>query len=214
MTRRSVNRGCQVLGCGAAHRSKGLCSKHYERMRKHGTTVLRTERNVSVRGIEIHDGIAFVPLTRGYVARIDPEDVEKVRCFNWSVQIRPRTCYAIRTPRKNEQGTRAHMLLHRLIMDAPEDTQVDHISGDGLDCRKQNLRLATSEDNARNARRRRDNQSGYKGVSWHKQRRKWVAQLNIDGKRKHLGLFICPKEAHAVYCDAVERLHGEFARTE
>jgi hypothetical protein len=183
-------------------------------MRKHGTLYLRAERNVSVRGIEIHDGIAFVPLTRGYVARIDVSDIEKVKPFNWGVQIKDRTCYAIRTPRKNERGTRAHILLHRLIMEAPEDMQVDHISGDGLDCRKQNLRLATHEENVRNARRRRDNQSGYKGVSWHRQRRKWVAQLNVNGKRKYLGLFTCPKEAHAAYCDAVAETHGEFARTE
>jgi hypothetical protein len=106
----------------------------------------------------------------------------------------------------------ADVMLHRTILNAPDDLQVDHISGDGLDCRKRNLRLATHTENARNARKRVDNASGFKGVSWHKQRGKWVAQANVEGRRKHLGLFDTARDAHTAYVEAIKLAHGKFAR--
>lgn len=58
------------------------------------------------------------------------------------------------------------------------------------------------------------NTSGYKGVSWHKKRKKWTAEIQADGRRKYLGLYTTAEEAHQAYQDAAKALHCEFARTE
>jgi hypothetical protein len=91
--------------------------------------------------------------------------------------------------------------------------QVDHINGNGLDNRKANLRLATVAENSQNARRRKDNASGFKGVYWDKYWKRWKAQIRYDGKCKRLGTFSTPEEAHEAYCRAAQDFHGQFANT-
>lgn len=103
--------------------------------------------------------------------------------------------------------------MHREIMGLSigDQREVDHINGNRLDNRRCNLRLATHEQNMHNARRRKDNSSGFKGVSWKVRDRKWYAAIEISGKRIHLGVFDTAEEAHVAYCGAADRLHGEFA---
>jgi hypothetical protein len=93
----------------------------------------------------------------------------------------------------------------------PGDLQVDHINRVRDDNRLVNLRLADRSQQGCNKRRSSRNTSGYKGVSWNSQCGRWVAAIEARGHSKHLGLFDCPKEAHAAYCKAAEELHGEFA---
>lgn len=88
---------------------------------------------------------------------------------------------------------------------------IDHRNGDGEDNRIENLRAATKTENNRNAIRGRSNTSGYKGVSWHKQRCKWRASIVVDRQQKHIGLFDTAEEAHAAYAQHALREHGEFA---
>jgi len=92
----------------------------------------------------------------------------------------------------------------------PNDT--DHINGDRADNRIVNLRLATRAENQRNKRMSSRNQTGYKGVHWRTKNQKWTAIINDRGKNVFLGYFDDPKSAHAAYCDAAKRFHGEFAR--
>lgn len=103
--------------------------------------------------------------------------------------------------------------LHRLVMDAPQGSQVDHIDGNVLDCRRANLRLASHAQNQRNSRIYRNNRSGFKGVSRYKRTGKWQACIKVDNKLRHLGYFPNPKEAAAAYDKAARELHGEFALT-
>ena len=77
-----------------------------------------------------------------------------------------------------------------------------------------NLRLATNSQNKANMGKRADNKSGFKGVSWYKPTKKWVAQIGCNGKREALGYFTDPEKAHSAYCEAAKRLFGEFARFE
>jgi hypothetical protein len=91
---------------------------------------------------------------------------------------------------------------------------VDHENLDRLDNRWINLREATKSQNALNRRRRSDNTSGYKGVLMDKKRRQVRASITINGKRKHLGMFNCPEDAHAAYREAVALYHGKFGRAE
>jgi hypothetical protein len=90
--------------------------------------------------------------------------------------------------------------------------QIDHINGVPGDDRWANLRPATNAQNNANGSRRVTNKSGFKGVWWHKQCRKWVAAIMVNGRSRHLGLFNCPAAAHAAYVEAANKHFGEFAR--
>jgi hypothetical protein len=104
-------------------------------------------------------------------------------------------------------------LLHRIIMDNPDDKQVDHINNNKLDNRKENLRVCTHQENSFNKKKNSNNTSGYKGVCWHKQKDKWAAQIQVNGKVKFLGCFATAKVAHDAYCLASAQYHGEFSNT-
>lgn len=204
---------CSVDNCNVKVRSKGLCGKHYDRMRNHGTTVLRTKRTVRVRPVRIVGDVAYVTLTRGYHAIIDASYAQAAGSHNWSAFMGKLTVYAARTSKLEDGPNKITIFLHREILTPEDGFYVDHISGNGLDCRRINLRPATCEQNAQNSRRRKDNKSGLKGVSWHKQRGAWVAQISVHGKRRHIGLFTTKYEAHEAYKEFSKQFHGEFGRS-
>lgn len=91
--------------------------------------------------------------------------------------------------------------------------QIDHINGHRDDNRLSNLRLATGSQNNWNAKRRRDNTSGVKGVSWDARSGNWQAQIMINGKGKHLGFFSTKEQAASARLFAERKFHGEYART-
>lgn len=160
-------------------------------------------------------GTFLVPLTRGYSAVIDATDVDAAGRYNWTALVhsagRSRTVYAIRGATVN----RPYALLHRFLWESwglSDAPQLDHVNGDGLDCRRCNLRAATPSQNVCNTPLRTNNTSGLKGVGWHRRQQKWNARINVNGQRIHLGSFSDPSEAHLVYSEAARRLHGEFAR--
>jgi hypothetical protein len=96
-----------------------------------------------------------------------------------------------------------------LILD---NDQIDHINCDRRDNSLKNLRVATHAQNCQNATKRKDNKSGFKGVGFDKNRRKWRARVGFDGKQKWLGYFSTPEEAHAAYKEESIRLHGNFSK--
>lgn len=87
--------------------------------------------------------------------------------------------------------------------------RLDHRDRDRTNNRIKNLRPASPSQNTANSRLRSNNTSGFKGVEKH--HKKWRASIRVDGKRKHLGLFVSPDEAHAAYLVAAEKYFGEFA---
>lgn len=89
-------------------------------------------------------------------------------------------------------------------------TQVDHIDGDRMNNRIENLREATSSQNNQN--RKATSSSGIKGVVWHKQSMKWVASICVNRKSVHLGSFLSIEEAALVANRARQSAHGEFYR--
>jgi hypothetical protein len=89
--------------------------------------------------------------------------------------------------------------------------EVDHRNRQRDDNRLENLRPATTRQNAANTGPRRRNKSGYKGVSPFKTRDCWRAVIFVDGKQKHLGYFDDPIDAARCYDAAAKALHGEFA---
>lgn len=102
--------------------------------------------------------------------------------------------------------------MHRLILKAPSGFFVDHINGDGLDNRRSNLRLCTIKENNRNrVRMQSTNTSGLRGVFWERGCQKWRAQITVDDKNKHLGVFTDKYDAAIAYRNAAQQYYGEFA---
>ena len=153
-----------------------------------------------------------IPLTQGQVALIDDEDYELVSRYKWCAHWNKHTkSYYAETNLKKEGGGYATIIMHRIIMNAKKGKQVDHINHDTLDNRKENLRLCTNSENSQNQGKRINNTSGFKGVHWHKRDKRWCADIRVNGKRIHLGLFLTPEEAYEAYCKAALELHGEFS---
>lgn len=156
-----------------------------------------------------------VPLTKGYVAIIDQADVELVSRHTWHASISCGNCVCARTNITVATRKRAHISMHRLIgaaMGFDQSLEVDHIDGDRLNNRRSNLRPATNAQNVKNVGPRKTNRSGYKGVCWHKKSGAWAAQINVGGRRRHLGLFANKESAARVYDAWAREAHAEFAR--
>ena len=102
--------------------------------------------------------------------------------------------------------------LHRVIANAQEGQDVDHINGDKTDNSPENLRVCTRAENLQNSRVHKGNTSGYKGVCWDKQMKKWRGQIRGNGRNIFLGLFKRKEEAAMAYNESAKKLFGEFAR--
>jgi len=148
-------------------------------------------------------------LPGGEVAIVDEADRGIVESgVWWALHTNSRTnyVYGYLNGRRREQ-----VLLHRLLLNAPTGQGIDHQNRNGLDNRRSNLRLATQPQNNANTGPRSTNRSGYKGVFWDKQAKRWRAQIRVNGKRTHLGRFSDPWEAAEAYNRAALGQWGEFA---
>lgn len=149
-----------------------------------------------------------VPMTKG-VTLVDDEDAPRVLHLKWKpLRCKNGSVYAVARTREQD-GKEKTVYMHRLILDAPIGKDVDHRNGNGLDNRRQNLRLATRAQNSRNSRLQRDTASGYKGVRRH--RRKWQAHIKVNRKRIYLGSFSSKEDAARTYDAAAKKHFGEFA---
>lgn len=106
-------------------------------------------------------------------------------------------------------GKYSRKYLHRYLL--PGFEQVDHINGNRLDNRLENLRGCSNEENNRNKGPNKKNSSGYKGVYLDKKYNNWRAQITVNYKCKDLGGYDTPEEAALVYNEAALKYHGEFA---
>ncbi len=146
-----------------------------------------------------------IQLNRGYIAIVSDEDYERVSKYAWTIL---QNKYAHRTPNKENPYGR----MHRFILQAPPNVCVDHINGNGLDNRRENLRFCNQSQNLSNVGKRSNNKSGYKGVTFESQTSKWRASITVNYRTKHLGRFNSPEEAAHAYDKAALELHGKFAR--
>lgn len=107
-----------------------------------------------------------------------------------------------------------HRVIYEMMMGSiPEGYQVDHINGDKLDNRIENLRLATPEQNSKNTKGRTTSKTGVKGVFFHKASKKYRSDITINKGKVCLGYFDTIKEAAAAYATAAKLYHEEFAKT-
>ncbi len=135
---------------------------------------------------------------------LDAEDFAKAMNHKWHVAKAPHTFYVYTDIVVN--GKRKSLGLHRLITDYPSGFSVDHINGNGLDNRKENLRVCTHKENSRNSR------GGSSKGTYQKKSGRWAARIMIDGKTKYLGTFDTQEEAINEYNESALRHFGEFAR--
>lgn len=94
----------------------------------------------------------------------------------------------------------------------PEGRQVDHINGDRLDNRIDNLRLVDITQQACNKKVRKNNSLGVKGVCWDASRGRYKAQLDFQRKHYNIGHFDTIEEASQAYQALADQLHGEYQR--
>ena len=97
-------------------------------------------------------------------------------------------------------GKQKLLRMHRVIVNPPDDMQVDHINGNKLDNRRCNLRIVTQQQNQFNRTRA-------KGYCWHKRINKWQAKICINYKYIHLGYFDTEEQARLAYLQAKEKYH-------
>lgn len=149
-----------------------------------------------------------IVLSRGLVATVDDCDFETLNQFKWSALKHGNDWYAVRADKNNKM-----IYMHRHILNAEHGQRVDHKQNGGLDNRRANLRFCTQSQNLQNTRPRQNTSSKYKGVSWNKHANKWIASIRINGKSKHLGLFVSELNAAKAYDRNARILFGSFAKT-
>ena len=94
----------------------------------------------------------------------------------------------------------------------PNDDEIDHADGNPRNNNPSNLRVATHGQNQQNGGRYKNNSTGYRGVYWHSQHRKYAAVIQVDKKRIHIGLYRNKDDAATAYNEAAKNMFGEFAR--
>lgn len=158
-----------------------------------------------------------IPLTMGrsripsgLYALVDDIDYEAVGSLGWRVFVSRGHYYAM-------HGTE---FLHRRLLEAPEHLLVNHRNGDGLDNRRQNIRLVTTTQTLASMTPHaiyggHPTASAFKGVSLMKGRRDrpWRATIRVEGKQHFLGQYLTEEEAARAYDAAAVRFFGSFART-
>ena len=144
-----------------------------------------------------------IKLARGEIAIIDDDDFGMISARKWYLAGGYAVCKPIAVGKT--------YLMHSVIMDTPIGMETDHINGNRLDNRKSNLRICTTRENQGNSKIRKDNTSGYKGVSFNKG--KYVAFIKVFGIKKYLGRFEKAEDAAEAYASASKKVFGIFGRT-
>lgn len=140
------------------------------------------------------------------IIQIDADDFERVNEHTWHLH---------KMKSKKAEYAMANYgvgLLHRFIMKAHDRQQIDHINGNGLDCRKDNLRLCSNSQNQMNKKCYK--KAGLKGVSYDisvVRTKRYKASITINKKKFHLGYYSTEIEGAMAYNIAAVKLHGEFA---
>lgn len=154
--------------------------------------------------------IGVIPLTKGYVTTVDQSDYFTLVGFSWYALKVQRRVYAARSEKVD--GEKRIVLMHRQIMGEPEKRDVDHRDGDGLNNRRENLRVATRQQNLQAFQRKPFRVTSiFRGVSWHAQIGRWRATLKLNRRQISLGCYKDELAAAMAYDKGAKEHFGEFA---
>lgn len=197
-------RTCSFPGCDRWHKARGYCNGHFMQIWQ-GRELRPLSRGVSNEYVmlDTHAEIILTGRRGEEVARaqIDKEDLPLVAGYRW--WRRGRSYVG-----GNPLGSRGRsVLLHRLLLGAPDGVDVDHFDGDGRNNRRSNIRLVTHKENMENLKLAADNTSGFRGVTWDKQNEKWRALVQHNGRQFCLGRFDDLVAAGTAAHEARERLY-------
>ena len=148
----------------------------------------------------------YIKLTQGYKCKVDDEDWELLKNYNWHVTIpKSSTKYA-----KRRIGHR-NIFMHRIITNCPINMVVDHIDGNGLNNQRSNLRIVSRAQNCQNSNHQKRNTTRYKGVV---KRPGGKYEVNIFKSKKayYLGRYDCKHEAALIYKNKAIELFKEYAK--
>lgn len=162
----------------------------------------------------------FIEITKGEKAIVDDKDFEELNKIKWQWSVG----YA-RHPGYGAHKIRKSILMHRLIMNAPKGMDIDHINGNRLDNRRENLRVCTrAENNQHRTNKRKNKTSIYKGVClvtsrYFSKRKKiltkrtsWMASIQKNKEFTIIGCFQNELHAAMAYDLWAKELHGEFVQ--
>ena len=141
-------------------------------------------------------------LTQGKIALVDDCDFEWLSQYKWFAMKgsnSPHNFYAARHAKVAGRWTTIQMHREILGLKVGDGNIVDHKNWNGLDNRRENLRIANTVINAYNRNFQSNNTSGYRGTYWNKKNKKWTVQLTIDGKFRYFGSFSDPVKAAQTY---------------
>lgn len=146
-------------------------------------------------------------IIKGHVVLFDEEDIVIFNKYNWYIHNNEKYKRVIHDINKKR------LYFHREIMGVTDNNIiVDHINGNPLDNRKENLRLSDKSTNGMNRPKNKNNSTGYKGVVWYPVSKTYSAELMVKGVRYRKHGFKTAKEAAKKYNELAIEHHGEFAK--
>lgn len=186
---------------GSKYRCKCACGK----------TII-VSRNQLLNGRSTSCGSCFSVLTEDNKMRyvvanndsfiFDKQDLPLIMAHRWYIEKNGYVATKIK-----EKTFR----LTRLLLSPDKNKYIDHINGNPRDNRRLNLRLSTFTENQRNMRIPSHNTTGYKGVSFRRDRNKFRAYISIGNKTKHIGYYDSAENAAIAYDNKARRIFGLFA---
>lgn len=147
-----------------------------------------------------------IPLSKGKFAIVDDEDFENVNQYKWYFEHG----YARRDYKISNKRFRIYM--HNFLSETPKGFHTDHINGNSLDNRRENLRVCSASQNCMNSKKNKKASSKYKGVSFFKRDQNWMASITLNRKDIYLGYFDREEDAAQAYNFAAMKHFGEYAR--
>lgn len=150
-----------------------------------------------------------IPLSQGRDAIVDEQDFGALSRYRWFF-VGAGTGYAVRWAR-DAGGRRRLVYMHREILNAPPDKDVDHIDRDSLNNKRANIRVVARSLNNHN--RRSWGRSRFKGVHWDARDNRWCATITLNGKNVKIGRFASEREAAMRYDERAREAYGEAAVT-
>ncbi len=202
-----IKRVCSVEGCRKPYLKNGYCNRHALQIKNHGIIYGNPARSKRDPNEFVIDGdICRIKIynDQGYEvceSIIDAEDAGKCKKYKWGMSHGYAHCGKTR------------QYLHEYIMPPKpsENHEIDHANRNNLYNRKSNLRFALKSENAWNSELRKNNKSGFKGVSFDQKTKKWKSQIRIKKERIILGYFKSKIKAAMSYNKAALKYHGRFA---